>query len=95
MAVLALTAIPRLADKARLRTDQKTGETLLLYPEAGLKLNGSGAEVLRRCTGANSIAAIVDELGAFYPNAERGLLEREVLALLTRLWEKGLIALAT
>ena len=49
--MIAATAKPRLADKARLRLDPKTGETLLLYPEAGLKLNRTGTHVLERCTG--------------------------------------------
>jgi pyrroloquinoline quinone biosynthesis protein D len=93
--MIAATAKPRLADKARLRLDPKTGETLLLYPEAGLKLIRTGTHVLERCTGERSVTQIVDELVASYAGADRGLIEREVLGLLSRLVDRGLLVLAS
>jgi pyrroloquinoline quinone biosynthesis protein D len=84
-------ARPRLASKARLRKDRQTGDTLLLYPEAGLKLNGTGAAILRRCTGQQTIAAIVEELAGAYTSAEREVIEREVTVLVSKLVERGLL----
>jgi pyrroloquinoline quinone biosynthesis protein D len=72
---------PRLARKARLRTDRITGETLLLYPEHGLVLNDSAAAILRLCDG-RSAGEIAGELEA--PLAD-------VLELLDALAERGLV----
>jgi len=78
---LSADSRPQLAKKARLRTDQLTGDTLLLYPEHGLVLNPSAAAILRLCDGrpAGDIAA---ELGA--PLAD-------VLEFLAALSERGLV----
>ena len=89
--MIALDAKPKLAAKARLRTDKITGDTLLLYPEAGLKLNATGAEVVRRCTGAATLSAIVEELRRAYAASDPGMIEREVVDLVTRLTERGLL----
>jgi Coenzyme PQQ synthesis protein D (PqqD). len=42
---------PRLASKARLRFDRKSSRYMLLYPERGLVLNPTAADVLQRCDG--------------------------------------------
>jgi coenzyme PQQ biosynthesis protein PqqD len=80
---LALSAAsrPRLARKARLRTDRRTGETLLLYPEHGLVLNPSAAAILRLCDG-RSAGDIAGELAA--PLAD-------VLEFLAQMRERGLV----
>ena len=80
-AVLALESRPRLARKARLRTDPLSGDTLLLFPEHGLILNPSAAAILRLCDG-RSAAEIAVELGA--PPAD-------VLESLTTLHDRGLV----
>ena len=82
---------PRLAPKARLREDRQSGKTLLVYPEAGLALNATGAAVLQRCDGAHTVEAIVDELCAAYADADRARVQREVEALVQKLREKGLL----
>ena len=82
---------PKLAPKARLREDKQTGKTLLLYPEAGLALNPTGAAVLKRCDGQRTLGAIVDELCAAYADADRTVVEREVRGLVQRLCDKGLL----
>jgi len=81
MPQLSVDSRPQLARKARLRTDQLTGETLLLYPEHGLVLNSSAAAILRLCDG-RSVGDIAVELAA--PLAD-------VLELLTTLSERGLV----
>ena len=50
---------------------------MLLYPEGMVKLNGSAGEIMKRCDGERSVAAIVAELEQAF--TARGL-EGEVLA---------------
>ena len=47
---------PRLAPKARLRFDRKSSRYMLLYPERGLVLNATAADVVQLCTGEHTVA---------------------------------------
>ncbi len=87
------SARPRLAPKARLKADSKSGRTLLLYPEAGLQLNATSAEVLRRCDGARTVGAIVSELCTAYAPTPPDTVAREIDELLQRLVDRGLVRL--
>jgi pyrroloquinoline quinone biosynthesis protein D len=82
---------PRLAAKARLRWDRKDEQFMLLYPERGLVLNATAADVVQLCTGDLQVGEIVDRLAARYAPQSREDVEREVLAFLTRMAERGLI----
>lgn len=82
---------PRIANKAKLRTDPKTGRKVLLSPEKGLILNGTGERILSLCDGARSFSQIVDELLLAYSGGERATLEREASAFLDQLAERSLI----
>jgi pyrroloquinoline quinone biosynthesis protein D len=88
---LALHARPRLAAKARLRWDRKDGRFMLLYPERGLVLNATAADVVRLCTGELTVGAIVDQLTAKYASQPRDAVEQEVLTFLARMVERGLV----
>ena len=81
---------PRIASKARLRYDRKADRTMLLYPEKGLVLNATAADIARLCTGEHSVAAIVEQLAAKY-GKDPAAIEREVLAFLSALAERGLL----
>jgi pyrroloquinoline quinone biosynthesis protein D len=81
---------PRLAEKARLRYDRKEGRYLLLYPERGLLLNATAADVVQLCTGEHTVAAIVERLSEKYVQ-DRPTIEREVSVLLAALRERGLL----
>jgi pyrroloquinoline-quinone synthase len=81
---------PRLASKAKLRYDRLAERTMLLYPEKGLVLNATAADVVKLCTGEPSVEQIVAELAAKY-NQSAATIQREVLALLGSLAERGLI----
>ena len=85
---------PRIASKARLRYDRKSGRTMLLYPEKGLVLNPTAAEIAKLCTGEHSVGAIVEQLAARY-GKETGAIEREVMGFLSALAERGLLQEAT
>ena len=81
---------PRLAAKARLRWDRKDERFMLLYPERGLVLNATAADVVQLCTGELQVGDIVDRLAGRYAQSREDV-EREVLAFLTRMAERGLI----
>ena len=81
---------PRIAPKARLRYDRKTGRTMLLYPEKGLVLNPTAAEIAKLCTGEHSIAAIVTQLASRY-GKDTTAIENEVMKFLSALAERGLL----
>ncbi|HEY2993230.1 MAG TPA: pyrroloquinoline quinone biosynthesis peptide chaperone PqqD [Methylomirabilota bacterium] len=83
---------PRLAAKARLRWDRKDGRHMLLYPERGLVLNATAADVVQLCTGELTVEAIVEKLAEKYTTQPREDLEREILTFLGRLAERGLVS---
>jgi coenzyme PQQ biosynthesis protein PqqD len=82
---------PSLAAKARLRWDRQTSRYLLLYPERGLVLNPTAADVVRLCTGEHTVGAIIDRLATKYAQEPRETVEREVLTFLGQMAERGLI----
>jgi coenzyme PQQ biosynthesis protein PqqD len=82
---------PRLAQKARLRYDRQGERYLLLYPERGLALNGTAVDVVRLCTGEHTVAGIVAQLAEKYTDQPREVVEREVLAFLATLADRGLV----
>ena len=83
---------PRLAAKARLRVDRITHQRLLLSPERGLLLNGTAGEIVQRCTGEQTVAAIVDGLANRYSGLSRDLIEHEVLIFLHELVGLGVLS---
>ena len=82
---------PRLASKARLRFDRKSERYMLLYPERGLVLNATASDILRLCTGENTVEAIVARLVAKYVTQPREAVEREVHTFLASMAERGLV----
>jgi len=84
-------ARPRLAPKARVRHDRLTGRSLLLYPERGLALNETAAEILGLCTGQATVAEIIEQLVAKYGADKRDTLAAEVRAFLQSLADRNLL----
>ena len=82
---------PVVASKARLRWDVRTSRHLLLYPERGLILNPTAADVIQLCTGEHTVGAIIDRLAEKYAPQPRATVEREVLAFLANMADRGLI----
>jgi coenzyme PQQ biosynthesis protein PqqD len=82
--------VPKLARKARLRFDRHSGGHMIVYPERGLALNASAAEIAKRCDGTRTVEAIVAELSASQPGMTSEI-TRDVLAFVTELAEKGLL----
>jgi len=83
---------PQLVRRARLRLDRRSGDYLLLWPERGLALNPTAADVLRLCTGAHTVAAIVARLAERYDRASTDRLSHDVLEFLGALEDRGLVA---
>ena len=82
---------PTLAAKARLRWDRQASRYMLLYPERGLVLNPTAADVVQLCTGEHTVSAIVERLTQKYVTQPAEKVERDVLTLLERLASRGLI----
>ena len=88
---LAADARPRLAPKVRVRWDRKDERYMLLYPERGLVLNATAADVAKLCTGEHTVAAIIERLAEKYAPHPADAVEREVQAFLHAMVERGLI----
>jgi len=88
--VITADTRPRIASKARLRYDRKMDRTMLLYPEKGLVLNPTAAEIAKLCTGEHSVAAIVAQLASQYGKDATDI-ESEVMKFLSTLSERGLL----
>jgi coenzyme PQQ biosynthesis protein PqqD len=88
--VYAAFVSPKLAAKARLRYDRKDDKTMLLYPEKGLVLNATAADVARLCTGEHTVGGIVEELSRKY-GKDDATVQREVMTLIGSLAERGLV----
>jgi pyrroloquinoline quinone biosynthesis protein D len=82
---------PRLAARARLKFDPIANQEMLLFPEAALALNETGAAIVRLCDGARSINEIVDQLSKKYRDSNRDALMREVLDFLATIRARGLL----
>ncbi|MFZ3327156.1 MAG: pyrroloquinoline quinone biosynthesis peptide chaperone PqqD [Methylocella sp.] len=83
---------PRLARGVRLKYDEIRGEWLLLAPERVIKADAIAVEILKRCDGTATFAAIVDDLAAQF-SAGRARVETDVRALLEELAAKRMVDL--
>lgn len=54
--------VPRVGRNFRIQWEPAQDAYVLLYPEGMVKLNQSAGEILKRCDGATSVAAIVADL---------------------------------
>jgi coenzyme PQQ biosynthesis protein PqqD len=89
--MISPTSRPRLAPKARVRFDRRGQQYMLLYPEKGLALNSTAAAVVALCTGEHTVAAIVEQLAARASAEPRERVEREILAFLQVVADRGLV----
>ena len=81
---------PRLAAGVRLHTDRLTRDSVLLFPEALVKLQGSGAAIIPLCDGRRSFGEILSILGEQF-KAPPAVLRADVTKYLLRLRERMLI----
>ena len=83
---------PRLPRGVRLAHNEAQGGWVLLAPERVFKADQIAAEVVKRCTGEATFAAIVDDLAATF-SAPRERVAADVAALLQGLADKKLLEL--
>jgi pyrroloquinoline quinone biosynthesis protein D len=82
-----LNATPRLAPGCRLHPT----EAVLLVPEGTLNLRGPARDILSHLDGKQNVAAIVDELLKLYSGVESSDMQRDVLNLLERMEQRGVV----
>jgi pyrroloquinoline quinone biosynthesis protein D len=85
-------AKPRLPRGVRLTHNEAQGGWVLLAPERVFKADPIAVEILKRCTGEATLAAIVDDLASTF-NAPRDRILTDVTALLRGLADKKLLVL--
>ena len=85
-------ARPRLPRGVRLVHNEAQGGWVLLAPERVFKADPIAAEVVKRCTGEATLAAIVDDLASTF-SAPRERVLVDVTALLQGLVDKKLVEL--
>jgi pyrroloquinoline quinone biosynthesis protein D len=85
-------ARPRLPRGVRLVHNEAHGGWVLLAPERVFKADAVAAEIVKRCTGEATFAAIVDDLVKTY-SAPRERIVTDVTAMLRMLADKQLLEL--
>ena len=85
-------ALPRLPRGVRLVHNEAQGGWVLLAPERVFKADAIAAEIVKRCTGEATFAAIVDDLAKTF-SASRERVATDVAALLRGLADKKLLEL--
>jgi pyrroloquinoline quinone biosynthesis protein D len=91
-AAIADDARPKLARGLRLKHDGVRNAWVLLAPERVIQPNPVAAEILKRCDGERSLAAIVDDLAQAFA-APRDRIDADVRALLSDMAAKRMITL--
>jgi len=89
---IAADARPRLPRGVRLVHNAAQGGWVLLAPERVFKADAIAAEIVKRCTGEATLAAIVDDLAKTF-NAPRDRILADVTAMLRGLADKKLLEL--
>jgi pyrroloquinoline quinone biosynthesis protein D len=87
---IADDARPRLPRGVRLVHNAAQGGWMLLAPERVFKADAIAAEILQRCTGEATLAAMVDDLAQRYA-APRQRIHADVVALIQALVERKLL----
>ena len=84
------TARPRLRKGVRMVRDEVRKTWMLLAPERVFQSDAIASDILRRCDGKATLAAIVDDLAKEY-GAPRERIEQDVTRMLGGLAEKRLL----
>lgn len=82
---------PVLARGVRLKDDPITGEPLLLFPEGFLPLDDIAHDILLRCTGGQTLDAIICSLAEEY-EADADTVRTDVCECLEELRQQMLVA---
>jgi pyrroloquinoline quinone biosynthesis protein D len=85
--LMDLNSIPRLAPGCRLHPT----DSVLLIPEGTLNLTGPSKEILAMLDGKRSVEDVVAELARQYEGVDKNEIGADVLGLLNRLQERGVL----
>ena len=80
-------SVPGLAPGCRLHPTQD----VLLVPEGTLNLSGPSRDILARLDGKKTVTAVVDDLLQGYSGADEAEMRKDVLELLERLEQRGVV----
>jgi coenzyme PQQ biosynthesis protein PqqD len=83
---------PRLTRKVRLKYDALEKQFVVLYPERGIKLSASAAEILQRCDGERTVETIAEEL-AQATGAPLAVVRNDVTAFVAEMKKRGVLEL--
>lgn len=81
----------RLAPMARLRFDERTQGWLLVYPERGLSLSATAADILNLCDGVRTVADVAAALSQKYDQSNPEELTRDVISFLETMHGRSLL----
>ena len=84
-------SVPRLPPHIKLRFDETRKRWVLLAPERVLMPDEIAVEILQRCDGVATVAAIAGALAEKYA-AARDEVARDVIEMLQDLADKGVVA---
>jgi pyrroloquinoline quinone biosynthesis protein D len=87
-----LASVPKFPRGVRLKHDEARQEWVLLAPERLIKCDPIAAAVLQLCDSQRTLSDIVTLLANQF-NADRTIIERDVIALLQGLSEKKMVQL--
>jgi coenzyme PQQ biosynthesis protein PqqD len=90
--MIGAASVVRLAPKARARFDRLRQQHMLLYPERGLVLSATAADVVALLDESRAVGAIVEQLVVKYGEANRAAIAEDVLDLLRNLADRGLVS---
>jgi len=62
--------IPVMAATFRLQWEEAQDSYVILYPEGMIKLNPTAGEILSRCDGERTVAAVIEDLQQKFPDAD-------------------------
>ena len=82
-----MDSIPRIAPGCRLHPTNE----VLLVPEGALQLSGPSREILQLLDGHRNVKALVAELLQQYPGSDAEEVRGDVLSLLDRMAERGVV----
>jgi len=90
MTSLTEGSVPRLPRHVKFRFDRSREAWVVLAPERVLMPDEIAVEILKRCDGAASISTMIDDLARTF-EADRSVVQTDVLAMLQDLADKGII----
>src|SRR5262249_56659748 len=91
--IVSAESVPRLAPHNKLRFDKARDSWSIQAPERAFMLDPIAHQVVSRCDGVLTLAAIIADLCAAFPDAPADVIERDVTAMIQDFADKGVMVL--